>query len=100
MLIFQIMKSILSILFVLLVISQDAFAQMEPSNQDEAEILSTFANFKIGIQAKKPELLLKNLDANTLQFFERLYENALYADSLTIMRLPITELIFLIQIRI
>ena len=94
------MKSILSILFVLLVhTSQDAFAQMEPRNQDEAEILSTFANFKIGIEAKKPELLLKNLNASTLQFFEKLYENALYADSLTIMRLPITELIFLIQIR-
>jgi hypothetical protein len=76
-----------------------SYAQMEPANQDEAEILSTFANFKIGIEAKKPELLLKNLDTNTLQFFEQLYDMALYADSVTIMNAPITELIFLIQIR-
>jgi hypothetical protein len=97
---FSVMKSIFSILVVFMLQTfHYAFAQMEPTNQDEAEIITTFANFKIGIEAKKPELVIKNLDKQTRQFFEKLYDKALHDDSLSIMKSPITELIFLIQIR-
>jgi hypothetical protein len=75
-------------------------AQIEPVNPDEAEILSTFANFKIGLKAKLPELLSKNISRESVVFFQNIYQHALYSDSLQIMQLPVTEMIFVIQSRV